>query len=152
MWKKIKFYAAVFALSGLCWGWLFVGSCSAAPATPAETVTLSTEQWTQLKQIISEQATLLETLETLSTGDNESLKKLLEELTIAKQSLKKAQSELIAAKQSLKTADKTLAEQNKSLQRLSEEIKRERKTHERQKWQNALWGIIAGVAIGVATR
>lgn len=149
MWEKIKFYAAVFALSGLCWGWLFVGSCS---ATPAETVTLSTEQWTQLKQIISEQATLLETLETLSTGDNESLKKLLEELTIAKQALKKAQSELIAAKQSLKTADKTLAEQNKSLQRLSEEIKRERKIHERQKWQNALWGIIAGVAIGVAAR
>lgn len=151
MWKKTKFYAMVFALSVLCWGWLFVGSCSAAAAAPAEMVTMSTEQWTSLKLIIAEQAALLETLETLSTEDSESLKKLLTELTSAKQSLKIAQSELTAARQSLKTAGETLAEQNKSLQILSAQIKKERQMNKRRQWQDVLWGIIAGIAISAGT-
>ncbi len=151
MWKKTKFYAAPFALSVLCWGWLFVGSCSAAAAEPAETVTMSAEQWEQLKQIISEQAELLETLETLSTADSESLAMLLNDLKTAKQSLRKVESELIAAKQSLKTAGETLAEQNKSLQILSAQIKKERQMNKRRQWQDVLWGIIAGIAISAVT-
>lgn len=148
MWEKItrlKFCVLFFA------GWLFfVPLCFAAPA-PGETpgtVTMSTAQWEELKQIMAEQDELLTTLQSLSTEDSESLNQLINGLKTARQSLRKAESELTAAKQSLKIADETLIEQNKSLALLSEQIKKERAVSNRRQLQHTFWGIIFGLAVG----
>ena len=119
--------------------------------TPKQ-VTMSTEQFNSLKAIINEQegklALLRDKLARLKAISPEQLS----ELTELKNSLGKANQQLESANNSLAIAKTLTEKQNQSLTALSLQIKKERAVKNRELWQNRLWCVFGGVAIGYAAR
>ena len=145
---------AILLLSVLFWYFAaFATTCSAAevPATEPQTVTMSTERYSQLKTIIKEQGQLLTQLDSKLKLLEQTSPELIATLSELQQSLSNAQKQLQNAEISLSNANKIIEEQNKSLLKLSEQIKHQQKIHQRQMTQNKFWCLAAGFAVAKLT-
>ena len=144
--KNKAIMIAILAFSLLYWYFsAFFSTCSAAePETLPATITMSREQYRELKTIISEQGQSLtecsQKLKLLEQSSPELIATLIE----LQVSLANAQKRLQNAEISLTAAQSIIAEQNSSLQTLSEQIKRQLKVQRRREIQNKVWGFAAG--------
>ena len=152
MFRKIK----LFLLLACCVSfWLLPGHGWCADTTtmqPAQKITISLTQYNQLKEIINEQETILETLQARlnvlksnSTEQQQILIELQNQLQDCRSQLQTTQQNLTNAKSSLKQAEETLQRQSQSLQILTKKIKAMEHKQAVIKRQRDTWAIAVGV-------
>lgn len=144
--KKIRIIFTLLLLS-----WLCAFSVCGYAMTTQETdqyIKIPITQWTELKS----ELTALNNELTLCQSDLQKLKKpssqLVEELTQAQDLLKKLNRELEQQAKDLTLLSNELAESKTLLMKLKGQIDKERRVHKRQMWQNRLWCILGGTAVG----
>ena len=146
--KTIKIMFTLLLLSWLC----ALSVCGYAMTSSAtnQSITIPITQWQSLKTEF--QALNSELVE----GQNDLRKhkkpstQLVSELTQAQALLTKLNQDLEQQKQDLTLLSNELAESKTLLQTLKQQIDKERRVHRRQIWQNRLWCIIGGTAVGFA--
>lgn len=106
--------------------------------------------WTELTSELRTQESELITLQNQLAKLKKPSQTLLDELSEAKNLLAKSQTELANAKGELTALSKDREELQISLQRLRESINKERSIQNRRLWQNRIWCLIGGVAVGYA--
>jgi chromosome segregation ATPase len=106
--------------------------------------------WTELTSELRTQESELIALQNRLATLKKPSQKLLDELSEAKNLLAKSQTELASAKDELTALFKDREELQTSLQRLRESINKERGIQNRRLWQNRIWCLIGGVAVGYA--
>lgn len=146
--KKTRVILSLLLLSWLC-AWSASGWCATTTET-SQYMTIPTAQWQTLK---TECQVLNSELITCKT-DLQRLKKpsaeLLLQLEKAEKTLNELKLELEASKNDLTTLSNEVGESKTLLATLRTQIDKERRVHRRQLWQNRIWCIVGGVAIGYA--
>ncbi len=104
--------------------------------------------WTELTSELRTQESELIALQNQLAKLKKPSQTLLDELSEAKNLLAKSQTELANAKGELTALSKDREELQISLQKLRESINHERSVQNRRLWQNRIWCVIGGVAIG----
>lgn len=111
---------------------------------------IPTSSWTELTSELRTQESELIMLQNRLAKLKKPSQTLLDELSEAKNLLAKSQTELANAKSELTALSKDREELQTSLQRLRESINKERSIQNRRLWQNRIWCLIGGVAVGYA--
>lgn len=146
--KKTRIMSTLLLLS-----WLCVWSASGWCATTTETSQYIKIPITQWQMLTSESKTLSNELIEYKS-EIQRLKKpsaeLLSQLEIAEKTLLQLQTELERQNADLMLLSKDKDELKTSLQTLKQKIDKERCIHRRQLWQNRLWCILGGTAVGIA--
>ena len=146
--KTIKIMFTLLLLSWLC----ALSVCGYAMTTTetTESIMIPITQWNELK---SESRTLSAEL-TEYRKEIQLLRKpsseLVEQLTQAEKMLSQLQMELNEQTKDLMELSKDKDELKTSLTTLKQQIDKERRVHRRQIWQNRIWCILGGTAVGFA--
>ena len=141
----------VFALLSLlyCFWPLIVSACAAAEVNQ-ETMTIPRQQWTELKSQLEQQQVMLLTLQEEITMLEKPSGELMQNLKEARQQLKTAQNELTASNSSLKSASMEIEKLSTLCSELKQQIQQEKKKASLKAKQNAFWGFMTGLLIGIA--
>lgn len=143
LWKqKIKFISLSVLLL------LFLLPYGYVSAEAPQQITMSIEQFNQLKQQTQLLDTKLKLALTLLTEPQKQALLQATQLATAKEQIQLSQKELQVAKTSLTSALELTNKHNSSLKLLSEQIKKERQVQRREKIQHTFWGIVGGLAVG----
>jgi septal ring factor EnvC (AmiA/AmiB activator) len=133
-----------FCLSAMiCIG---VGTAEAAPTQ----ITMSTEQWNQLKNQTNLLQAKLNLLESALTTQKGTSKELLTQLAEAKMQLQETQKALNSSKNSLATAKESLKNSEELYKTLTEQMESERRKARRIKHQRNVYAGCAVFAIAFA--
>ena len=133
----------------LCCAYPSRGSCMTATATP-QSITIPMQQWQNLKNELTLLNSDLEQCRIELNKIKKPSKQLLEELAQAQDSLSKLQSQLEEQKNDLNLLSGEVSALKELSQTLKQQIDKERRIHRRQIWQNRVWCIVGGAAIGFA--
>ncbi len=150
--RKNLIIIIVFTLLSLlyCFWPLLVSTCAAAEVNH-QTITIPRRQWTELKSQLEQQQVTLLTLQEEITMLEKSSSGLMQNLSEARQQLKTAQNELTASNSSLKSASMEIEKLSVLCSELKQQIQQEKKKASLKAKQNAFWGFVAGVMIGIFT-
>ena len=142
----------VFTLLSLlyCFWPLLVSTCAAAEMKQ-EAMTIPRQQWTELKNQLEQQQLTLLTLQEETAMLKKPSSELTQNLNEARQQLKMAQNELTASNSSLKSASMEIEKLSALCSELKQQIQQEKKKASLKAKQNAFWGFVAGVMIGIFT-
>ena len=138
---------------------LLVSVCAYSPCgytmtttATSQSITIPMSSWTLLKsELETLNSDLIQCQKELTLLKKPS-SQLVTELTQAQDMLKKLNQELEASKNDLTTLSNEVGELKTLLATLRTQIDKERRVHRRQLWQNRIWCIVGGVAIGYAVR
>ena len=153
MWEKLKTLLKIMVLTfclSLSLPWLSsaVDMITTSEAGPRTTIVMSTEQWTTLKQELTEQTIelnqLRQKLKMLKSTSSEQMK-LLENL---QNELNAAQKNLTNASVSLTECQNALKESRESLQTLKVQIKQMEHKQTVLRRQRDVWAAIAALSLG----
>lgn len=157
MWEKsktlLKIMVLTFCLSlSLPWLSSAADMITTSEAGPRTTIVMSTEQWTTLKQELTEQTIelnqLRQKLKMLRSTSGEQIK-LLESL---QNDLSKTQENLMSAKVSLTACRNELKESRASLQTLKNQIKNLKHKQEVTRRQRDTWAALCGLVLVASVR
>lgn len=137
---------------------LFFPLCGMSQAAdPADTVTLTAEEWRELKQDWAAQETAweqlnqeLKKLETTQKLQSDRLSTLKTQLTTSRSELEKVKASLATSERSLGEAQKQLDTARQSLQTLTSELEEARNDASLAKRQRNTWAAAAIVAVFAA--
>lgn len=124
--------------------------CSATELPPQ--LTISRTQYIELKNIISEQESLLTQLEAKLQQLEQTSPELLKTLNEQKALLKTTQERLKNAEISLQFSKYEQEKLNQSLQTLSEQIKKQKDISRRRERQKGFWGGVVGLFVGATLK
>ena len=148
--KKTKVIALVLLLSWLC-AWSVCGWCMTSQGT-SQYIKIPELSWILLKsELETLNSDLIQCQKELTLLKKPS-SQLVTELTQAQDMLKKLNQELEASRTDLTKLSNEVGELKTLLATLRTQIDKERRVHRRQLWQNRIWCIVGGVAIGYAVR
>ena len=112
-------------------------------------ITIPMQQWQSLKtEFQALNSELLQCQQDLSKLKKPSAQ-LVTELTQAQDLLKKLNQDLEMQKHDLTLLSNELDESRTLLTKLKGQIDKERRVHRRQIWQNRMWCILGGTAVGI---
>lgn len=150
--RKNLIIIIVFMLLSLlyCFWPLLVSACAAAEMNQ-ETITVPRQQWTELRSQLELQQVTLVTLQEEITMLKKPSSALMQSLNEVGQQLKTAQNELSASNSSLKSALMEIEKLSVLCSELKQQIQQEKKKVSLKAKQNAFWGFVAGVMIGIFT-
>ena len=146
--KTIKIMFTLLLLSWLC-AWSVCGYAMTTTET-SQSITIPITEWTDWKNdwmtLDNELTACKKELSRIRKPSNE----LLEQLQQAEKMLKLLQTDLEKQSEDLTTLSRQVDESKTELKKLREQIDKERRIHRRQIWQNRLWCILGGTAVGIA--
>ena len=146
--KKTRIMSTLLLLSCLC-AWSASGWCMTTTAT-SQSITIPITQWNELKSESKElSAELIEYRKEIQLLKKPS-SELVTQLTQAEKMLSQLQTELSEQKKDLMELSKDKDELRTLSLTLKQQIGKERSIHRRQLWQNRLWCILGGAAVGIA--
>lgn len=147
--KNLIIIIAFTLLSLLYCFWpLLVSTCAAAEAN-RETIIVPRQQWTELKNQLEQQQVTLLMLQEETAMLRKPSGELMQNLSEARQQLKTAQNELTASNSSLKSASMQIEKLSALCSELKQQIQKEKKKASLKAKQNAFWGFMTGLLIGI---
>ena len=150
--RKNLIIIIVFTLLSLLWCFApGLIACCAAAEVNQEAITVPRQQWTELKKQLEQQQFTLLTLQEETTMLKKASDELMQNLNEARQQLKVAQNELTASNSSLKSASTEIDKLSALCSELKEQIQQEKKKASLKAKQNAFWGFVIGVMVGIFT-